>query len=94
MKTQFLLPLAAVSAIVTTVAPAQATSSYLVYVYINGTPTDVTAYATIGSGHVFLNSNWIGTLNASGQIINAENEIVGYLTEDPTDPGLTFSKWW
>ena len=95
MKAQHLLPLAALSAITATVSPAQATTNYLVFIYVNGVPTNATAYSSVTNGHVFLNGNWIGTINAYGHIINAENEMVGYVVEDEGEIGkITFSKWW
>jgi hypothetical protein len=79
MQGKYLPALAAVSALVVSVASAQEIPGYTTYVFINGIPTDVSAYSSFGGGHVFLNGVWIGTLNSSGQIIGAQSQFVGYI---------------
>ncbi|MGC4042845.1 MAG: hypothetical protein QM758_03500 [Armatimonas sp.] len=83
MRTKYFPVLAATGAIVISVGSAQA-DGYHYYVYINSIATDVTAGITQDGGHVFLNSQWIGDLNYySGQIINENNEVVGFRVTSP-----------
>jgi hypothetical protein len=70
----------ALAAIVSTVSvAASAAPIYQTFVFINGVPTDVSASASHGNGHVYLNGVYIGTLNSFGQIISPQGQMVGFV---------------
>jgi hypothetical protein len=70
---------ASMAAVVSAISvSAAATPTYQTFVFINGIPTDVSASATHGNGHVYLNGAYIGDLNSSGQIIGPQG-LVGFV---------------
>jgi heme A synthase len=76
METRFVPLTAALAALVST---ASAAPIYQTFVFIDGVPTEVSAGASHGNGHVYLNGVYIGTLNSFGQIISPQGQMVGFV---------------
>lgn len=79
MRNAFFPVTAAVSALVVTVSPVAASTSYQTFVYINGVAIDVTPSAAHNNGHVYLNGTWIGDLSPANNIIGSQGQVIGYV---------------
>ena len=57
--------------------------AWTVYVLVGGVPVDVTDSASHGEGHVYIDGVLLGTLTPSGDIVDGNEVVVGFVDVEP-----------
>ncbi len=57
--------------------------AWTVYVLVGGVPVDVTDSASHGEGHVYIDGVLLGTLTPSGDIVDGNEVVVGFVVVEP-----------
>jgi len=75
-----LTPLCIVAVLCTAALQASADTDTAIYLYVNGSPVNVTATCSVKTNHVYDESgNLIGTVNGSDQIVDGSGDVLGYI---------------